>query len=252
MEGPERHIAEVLLWLFHSLWLCYAIFGEFVLYIGGKLVSQPDLIIIYIACHPQKWSSDISGLLQMQHTPAFSLESLDFLFFREYSITGKTILDAMRYGIEVTAHRIVCIESVNLCGPRSNVDLTQYMWSTFEYYCANYAVIVLPTRASDSKIAYLRHYRAEIGGEASRLCGQCVCITKNPRAYYDFGCKKLRNCTCAVCCKQPHSLKTAASEIVYGLCNKPKFRFHNITTFKPFEIPEIPEDGLSNILFSLP
>jgi len=59
---------------------CCAIVGEFALYIGGKLVSRPDLITIYIACHPQKWSSDISVLLQMQHTPAFSLDSLDFLF----------------------------------------------------------------------------------------------------------------------------------------------------------------------------
>ena len=115
------------------------------------------------------------------------------------------------------------------------MDLTLYIKSSFEYYCANYAVIALPTRASDNKIVYVRHYRAEIGGETSRLCGQCVCVTKKPRAYYDFGCKIPQYCTRAVCCKQPHSLKTAATEIVFGLYNRQKFRFDNITTCKPLK-----------------
>jgi len=70
------------------------------------------------------------------------------------------------------------------------MDLTLYIKSSFEYYCANYAVIALPTRASDNKIVYVRQYRAEIGGETSRLCGQCLCITKNLREYYDFDYKK--------------------------------------------------------------
>jgi len=72
IEGSERRITEAFLWLFHTLGLCCAIGGEFALYIGGELVPLPDLITIYIACHPQKWSSDISVLLKIQHTPAFS------------------------------------------------------------------------------------------------------------------------------------------------------------------------------------
>ena len=62
--------------------------------------------------------------------------------------------------------------------------------------------------------------------------------------------KNLKNCTCAVCYKQPPSLKTAASEIVFGLYNKQKFRFDNKTICKPFEIHEIPEDVLLNIILS--
>jgi len=98
----------------------------------------------------------------------------------------------IKYGEEIRALRTVCIESVKLCGLRSNMDLTQYIWSTFEYYCANYTVIVLPTHASNNKIVYVRHYQAEIGGETSPLCGQCVYVTKNPRACYDFGYKNLK------------------------------------------------------------
>jgi len=113
----------------------------------------------------------------------FSLDSLGFLFIPECSIPGKMLHHVIKYGEEIGAVRNVCIESVKPCGPRSNMDLTHDMSSTFEYYCANYAIIVQPTRASSNKIVYVRHYQAEIGGETSRLSGQYVCITKNPRAY---------------------------------------------------------------------
>ena len=73
----------------------------------------------------------------------------------------------------------------------------------FEYYCANYAMIVLAIHTSSDKIVYVRHFRAEMGGGITRLCGQCVCITKNPRTYYDFGSKKTPKVYCVVCFKQP-------------------------------------------------
>jgi len=45
----------------------------------------------------------------------------------------------IRYELDDIALRIVCVDSVNLCGPRSNINLTHYLRSTFEYYCANHA-----------------------------------------------------------------------------------------------------------------
>ena len=47
------------------------------MYIGGKLASHPDLITVYITCDRQKCSYDISVLLRLQRTLAFSLDSLD-------------------------------------------------------------------------------------------------------------------------------------------------------------------------------
>jgi len=193
VEGPKERIAESLLWAFHLLGLCCTIAGKFAMYISGRLVSRPDVITIYIACHPQKWSADISVLLQKQRTPAFSLNSLNFLFVPEYSLPGKMLHYVIRYGAEIRALRIVCTGSVISCGPRSNIDLTHYIWSTFEYYCANYAIVLLPSHTSGDKIVYVRRYQAEIGGESSRFCGQCVCITKNRRTYYDVGGKKTSN-----------------------------------------------------------
>jgi len=75
---------------------------------------------------------------------------------------------AIKYGEELRALRTVCIESVKPCGPHCNMDLTHYIWSSFEYYCANYALLVLSTRSSENKIVYVRHYEAEM---AVRLLG---------------------------------------------------------------------------------
>jgi len=85
------------------------------------------------------------------------------------------------YGVKFRALRIVCIDRVKPCGPRSNIDLTHYIWSIFEYYCASYAMVLLPSYTSGNKILYVRQYQAEIGAESSRFCGQCVCFTKNLR-----------------------------------------------------------------------
>jgi len=91
---------------------------------------------------------------------------------------------------------------------------------------------------SNSKILYVRHYIAEIGGESSRHCGNCVCTSEDSRMYYNFGCKRPQNCTCALCRKQPLSLKTACSEVVFGLLNEHKFRYENKITCERIEIPQ--------------
>ena len=142
-------------------------------------------------------------MLQRQPTPAFSLNSLDFLFVPECSLPGKMLHYYIRYGVEVRCLKLVCVDSVGPCGPRSNIDLKHYVWATFEYYFANYAIVLLPSHTPGDKIVYVRRYQAEIFGESSRLCGQCVCITKNPRTYCNVGCKKHQNCASVLCCKQP-------------------------------------------------
>jgi len=98
IEDSEKRIAEALLRALHSLALSCTIAGEFAMYLAGKLISRPDIITIYIACHPQIWSSDISILLQKQCTRAFSLDSLNFLFIPEYSIPGKILHYIIKYG----------------------------------------------------------------------------------------------------------------------------------------------------------
>jgi hypothetical protein len=92
VEGPKKRIAEVLLWLFYNLGLCCTVVGKFVVYIGGKLRSHPDLIIIYVAYHPQKLCPEISALLQSSPIPPFSSDKLDFLYMPTYPRPGRMIL----------------------------------------------------------------------------------------------------------------------------------------------------------------
>ena len=142
----------------------------------------------------------------------------------------------VKYGGDEIVLRIQCIDSVAPCGPRSNIDLTYHILSAFEFYCSNYALLVLTMQTSGDKIVYVRQYRAEIRGDSTRLCGRCVCMIEDHRPDYDVGCRKPQVCTCLLCYKQPTSLKSAASEIVFGMYNKEKFRFDNITTCRPIEI----------------
>jgi len=89
-------------------------------------------------------------------------------------------------------------------------------------------MIVWPSHTSGSKIVYTLHVKAEKSGEGPRLRGNSVCNREeDPRIYYDFGCKNPENCNCALCEKQPISLKSLASGIVFGIHKKIKFRFDN-------------------------
>jgi len=51
------------------------------------------------------------------------------------------------------------------CGPRANLDLTYSLWTTFDYYCTNYAIVVLPSTTLGDKIVYVRHIEAKVGAE---------------------------------------------------------------------------------------
>ena len=153
VKGPEKYV-EVLLWLFYRLRLCCGIVGQCAMYIGSKVTSHPNLITIYTAYHPQKLSSKIAVLLQISHTPAFSLASLDFVFVSYYSRPGENIHFTVRHEDLTIAVRIVCVDCVSPCGPRSNLNLVHCMWSTFAYYCSNYAIVVVPSRTSGDKILY--------------------------------------------------------------------------------------------------
>jgi len=141
VKGPEIYVDEVLLWLFYHLGLCYKIVGQFAMYIGGKDTSHPNLITIYRAYHRQTLP-EIAVLLQITHTPAFSIESLDFVFVPYYYRHGENIYYTVRHGDISIAVRMVCVDCVLPCGPRSILNLVHFMWSTFAYYCGNYAIVV--------------------------------------------------------------------------------------------------------------
>jgi len=85
---------------------------------------------------PSKLSFNMSVLLQLKNTSLFSFGTLDFFYNQEFSAPGKNIYYTVKCGFETTALRIVCL--------RSNINLTQFVWSTFDYYSTNYVMIVSP------------------------------------------------------------------------------------------------------------
>jgi len=58
----ENRIAEVMLWLCHSMGLCGTIVGEYAMYRAGKLASRANSPALYKARH-QTWSSEFAVLL---------------------------------------------------------------------------------------------------------------------------------------------------------------------------------------------
>ena len=116
---------------------------------------------------------------------------------------GKSVTYFTRHGGDDIILKVAYVNSVIPCGPRCNIDLTYNVWTTFDYYCSNYGIVVLPSQTLGDKIINVRHFLAEIGGETTPRCGRCVCMTNDSLPYYDFGCRQTERFICVLCCKQP-------------------------------------------------
>jgi hypothetical protein len=134
------------------LQLCCDIVEKFAMYIAGKVTYHPGLLTIYTNYQPENLITEIYILLQIKRTPAFSLESLDFLFVPEYTAPGKNIYYAVKHGNNTLAVQIVYVHCVVACGTWSNLNLIHFMWSTYAYYCSDYAIAVVPSRTSGDEI----------------------------------------------------------------------------------------------------
>jgi len=51
-------------------------------------------------------------------------------------------------------------------------------------------MVVLPSQAAGDKLIYMRHYKAKIEGDVSRVCSKCLWHKPEVRLFYNFGCKK--------------------------------------------------------------
>ena len=235
VKDGSKLMAEGLLWSCYNLGLCCAIVGDFAVYIVGKLASPPNLLSIYVAYPPQKLSTETAILVQKQRTSAFSYGSVDLLFMEKYSIPGSNIFYTARYGGKTAPVRFFCVDCLETCGPRSSLDFVNCLWTTFAYYCTNFAMVVLPSQTSGNKLIYMRHYKAEIEGDESRVCSECLWRIPDIRLKYDTECRRPDQCTCTLCLKQPLSLKSAASEIVFRLVySVDKFCFDQDTTYQQY------------------
>jgi len=137
-------------------------------------------------------------------------------------VPGRAVRYTIRHGGEEIILSISIIISDSPCGSRSNIDLTNHVWTLLDFFCTNYAIVVLPSQTSCDKIVYVRHYLAAIGGVTTRRCGRCECMINESLPLYDFGCRYPEKCPCVLCCMQPSSLKAAASKLCFVCVIKEK------------------------------
>jgi len=230
-RGEDR-IAEVVLWLCHTMGLCCTVVGQYAMYRAGKLATRPKSMALYIA-RPQTWSPEFNMLMQETGTLQFELGGVEFVSVTSWAMPGRSVFYRIRHDGDKIILKISYVNCDIPWGPRANLDLTYNLWTTFDYYCANYAIVVLPSTTFGDKIVYVRHIEAEVGGATTRQCGQCVCTPNGSPLQYDVGCTKPEKCRCVLCCQQPPSLKSLASEIVFELCNREKLRLDDKNSCSP-------------------
>jgi len=174
-------------------------------------------------------------LLHDQPSPTFELEGVGFELNPQWTVPGRAVRYTIRHGGEEIIPSISIISSDSPCGTRSNINLTYHTWTLFDFYCTNYAILVLPSQTLGDKIVYVRHFLAAIGGETTRRCGRCVCMIDDSLPFYDFGRRKTEKFPCVLCCMQPPCLKAAATEIVFRMCNKEKMRLDLVNSCSTIE-----------------
>ena len=238
----EDRIAEVMLWLCHTMGLCCTVVGEYAMYRTGKLASRPKSLALYIA-RPLTWSPEFDLLMQENETPQFELGGVEFVIVSTWAMPGRSVSYRIRHDGEEIILKIAYVNCDIPCGPRDNIDLTYNLWTTLDYYCTNYAIVVLPSTTLGDKIVYVLHIRAEVrAGLLGSVAGAYACSTMLP-FQYDVGCKKPEKCRCVLCCMQPPSLKSLASEIVFGMCNREKVRLDEKSSCSPIAELELALDS---------
>jgi len=180
----EDCIAEDVLWLCHTIGLCCTVVGEYAMYRAGKLASRPKSMALYIA-RPETWSPEFNLLMKETGTPRFKLGGVEFVSVPSWAMPGRSVSYRIRHDGDEIILKISYVNCDIPCGPRANLDLTYNLWTTFDFYCTNYAIVVLPSTTFGDKIVYVRHFKAEVGGVATRQCGQCVCTLNNAPLHYD-------------------------------------------------------------------
>jgi hypothetical protein len=111
------------------------------------------------------------------------------------------------------------IDTVNPCGPLSNIDLVYFMWDNFLRFGYKKFALALSPRNDDvllPKLMCLRHYRVESDGwKDSANCGACVGIHHEVLLPF-HACDLSDDCRCKLCTRQPPSLADSARHVLFN------------------------------------
>jgi hypothetical protein len=149
---------------------------------------------------------------------------------RLYTVTlGDTSLRVMVYPIDTIGQNI---------SPLCNFDFLNFIWDYLPTYSfLKFGIIAFPVQ-NRTTILYVQHHRARSDGwQSTVLCEPCA---RRRRAiwYMWFNCTVTAECRCAVCVRQPPSLRASAANVVFNLVLSPeKFR---VTRVNPLIIMPMP------------
>jgi len=101
--------------------------------------------------------------MQENETPQFVLGYVEFVSVLSWAMPGRSVSYWIRHDGDEIILKITYVNCDIPCGPRANLNLTYNLWTTFDYYCTKYAIVVIPSMTLGDKIVYVRHIEDEIG-----------------------------------------------------------------------------------------
>jgi len=113
------------------------------MYRAGKLASRPKSLSLYIS-RPLTRSPEFDLLMQENENPRFVLGGVEFVSV-SWAMPDKSVSYRIRHDGDENNLKIAYVNCDIPCGPRAKLDLTYNLWTTFDYYCTNYAIVVLPS-----------------------------------------------------------------------------------------------------------
>jgi len=131
--------------------ICCTVVGEYAMYRAGKLASRPKSMALYIL-RPQTWYPEFDMIMQETGNPQFVLGGVEFVRVTSWAMPGRSVPYRIRHGGDEIILKISYMNCDLPCGPRANIDLTYNLWTTFDYFCTNYAIVILPSTTLGDKI----------------------------------------------------------------------------------------------------
>jgi len=105
------------------------------------------------------------------------------------------------------------------CGSKSNINLLEFLWdNTLIFSFLKYGIACVPL--ASPTILYFRHHIAASGGwTQTSLCRPCVLNYRPVFENFIPECSDSTSCRCHVCLRQPPSLRSLASYVVFHITN---------------------------------
>ena len=172
------------------------------------MINSYNIITLYFAITDSIILDHI--LRRNRKGPNFTIDSFVFSF-REEDLGDYTI---MYNGISLP-FQIIPIDTLNECGPQSNLNFVEFIWDFYTMKCKLFAIRAVPFDNEAIRVTCLKHHRA--ASDRWTIGSLCYNCTKYHNFIRNFlhNCDLSRNCMCNLYLHQPPSLRGLESQAVF-------------------------------------